>query len=194
MVSEKVNFGGKKLDPFELVTAIFAGTGFDLREDWYGNKTQLGRRSRMIGQNGRHDVLRDVANTDFLQACTILHTREHRLRREHEGVPATELPQVSCRRGAVLELPVTAYREHAASVEGGFMEAAKLMNEHKIVWHKDVPYPPLIVGLAAAFAISREGQAAAAREKPASWFWCMTLGELYGSATERGSLATCLSS
>lgn len=35
----------------------------------------------------------------------------------------------------------------------GFIEAGTFLNEHKIIWHKDVPYPPLVVGLAATFAI-----------------------------------------
>ena len=39
LVFEKVNVGGKKLDAFELVTAIYAADNFDLREDWHGVKT-----------------------------------------------------------------------------------------------------------------------------------------------------------
>jgi hypothetical protein len=33
---EKVNVDGKKLDAFELVTAVYAAGSFDLRPDWYG--------------------------------------------------------------------------------------------------------------------------------------------------------------
>jgi len=36
LVFEKVNVGGKKLDAFELVTAIYAASNFDLRRDWNG--------------------------------------------------------------------------------------------------------------------------------------------------------------
>ena len=38
LVFEKVNVGGKKLDAFELVTAIYAAHEFDLREDWNGSQ------------------------------------------------------------------------------------------------------------------------------------------------------------
>ena len=34
LVFEKVNTGGKALDAFELVTAMYAGERFHLRDDW----------------------------------------------------------------------------------------------------------------------------------------------------------------
>src|SRR5690606_31483865 len=36
LVFEKVNTGGKPLDAFELVTAMYAAEGHELRRDWYG--------------------------------------------------------------------------------------------------------------------------------------------------------------
>jgi hypothetical protein len=187
LVFEKVNVGGKKLDAFELVTAIYAADGFDLRSDWYGpvDKSAPGRRLRIIGGPNRRDVLAEVANTDFLQACTLLHTRTNRMKRVKEGLEGKELPQVSCRRDALLALSLEAYRTYADAVERGFVEAAGFLNEQKIIWHKDVPYPPQIVGLASAFAImGKAAQTVSAKEKLARWFWSVTLGELYGSATE----------
>lgn len=185
LVFEKVNVGGKKLDAFELVTAIYAASGANLREDW------AARRARIIGAPNRRDVLSQIASTDFLQACTLLHTRELRLARAAElmqtkgKIEVKELPQVSCNRDALLGLPLHAYQKHADAVEKGFIEAGSFLNEHKIIWHKDVPYPTLIVGLAATFAIlGRAAQTAAAKEKLARWFWSITLGELYGSSTE----------
>lgn len=185
LVFEKVNVGGKKLDAFELVTAIYAASGANLREDW------AARRARIIGSPNRRDVLSQIASTDFLQACTLLHTRELRLARAAELMQAKgrievkELPQVSCNRDALLGLPLHAYQKHADAVEKGFVEAGSFLNEHKIIWHKDVPYPTLIVGLAATFAIlGKTAQTAAAKEKLARWFWSITLGELYGSSTE----------
>ncbi|MBF0419610.1 MAG: DUF262 domain-containing protein [Magnetococcales bacterium] len=190
LVFEKVNVGGKKLDAFELVTAIYAGTppsGFDLRGDWNGpaDKSAPGRKERIIGSPNRCDVLSKIANTDFLQACSLMHTREQRLEKVAEGMEGKELPQVSCRRDALLALPLEAYKKHASLVEEGFREAGRFLNEHKIIWHKDIPYPPQIVVFATTFAImGREAQNAAAKEKLARWFWTVTLGELYGSATE----------
>ncbi len=187
LVFEKVNVGGKKLDAFELVTAIYASSNFDLREDWNGTQQPVrpGRRARMIGSPNRRDVLTQIASTDFLQACTLLHTRQVRNAKAAQGLKDKELPQVSCKRDALLGLPLDAYREYANDVEAGFIEAGGFLNELKIIWHKDVPYPPLIVGLASVFAIlGRDAQTAAAKQQLAQWFWCVTLGELYGSSTE----------
>ena len=39
VVFEKVNTGGKALDAFELVTAMYAASGHELRKDWYGKTT-----------------------------------------------------------------------------------------------------------------------------------------------------------
>jgi hypothetical protein len=187
LVFEKVNVGGKKLDAFELVTAIYAAAGFDLRSDWNGltgNATR-GRRARIIGSPNRRDVLAQVANTDFLQACTLLHTRANRLVKQEQGVEGKELPQVSCRRDALLALPLDAYRKHADAVERGFVEAGVFLNENKIIWHKDVPYPPQIVALASVFAIlGKTALNAAAKDMLSRWFWTIALGERYGSTTE----------
>ena len=185
LVFEKVNVGGKKLDAFELLTAIFAADDFDLRLDWRGSAETSGRRGRMVGTTNPRDVLTEIASTDFLQACTLLHTRKRRLECAKQGVEQRELPQVSCRREALLALPLMAYAEHADRVEEGFREAAGFLNEHRIVWHKDIPYPPLVTGLASTFAIlGTEARSATVRKKLAQWFWSVTLGELFGSSTE----------
>lgn len=185
LVFEKVNVGGKKLDAFELLTAIFAAENFDLRLDWRGSADGMGRRGRMVGTPNPRDVLTKVASTDFLQACTLLHTRARRLAHGRERAGPRELPQVSCRRDALLALPLAGYQAHADDVEAGFKDAAGFLNEHRIIWHGDIPYPPLVTGLASAFAIlGSEGRSAAAKEKIARWFWSVTLGELFGSSTE----------
>ncbi|MBF8272714.1 MAG: uncharacterized protein HW380_1819 [Magnetococcales bacterium] len=190
LVFEKVNVGGKKLDAFELVTAIYAGTppdGFDLRSDWNGpsDKSAPGRKDRIIGTPNRCDVLTKIASTDFLQACSLLYTREKRLEKVVAGLEGKELLQISCRRDALLALPLAAYKQYAPAVEQGFREAGHFLNEHKIIWHKDIPYPPQIVALAATFAImGKEAQTAVAKGQLARWFWSITLGELYGSSTE----------
>jgi hypothetical protein len=187
LVFEKVNVGGKKLDAFELVTAIYASDRFDLREDWSGSlkPPTPGRQGRITGIKYHRDVLSHVASTDFLESCTLLHTREKRLAKAADGLSGKELPRVSCNRDALLSLPLAAYKQYADSVEKGFIEAGAFLNELKIIWHKDIPYPPLVVGLASTFAIlGRDAQTAAAKAKLAQWFWSVTLGELYGSSTE----------
>jgi len=187
LVFEKVNVGGKKLDAFELVTAIYAAEEFDLRTDWLGDGTakQPGRRATLIGLQNRCDVLTKIASTDFLQACTLLHTRDKRLAREQQGYTGKELPQVSCNRDALLALPVSAYKQYADTVQAGFIAAGHFLNELKIIWHKDIPYPPQRIALAATFAIlGNKAQTAVAKQQLAQWFWSVTLGELYGSSTE----------
>ena len=120
LVFEKVNVGGKKLDAFELVTAVYAASKFDLREDWNGPKHPPlpGRKARMIGSPNRRDVLTQIASTDFLQACTLLHTRDNRLLKHSEGLRDKDLPQVSCKRDALLGLPLAAYKKWADAIEG----------------------------------------------------------------------------
>lgn len=186
LVFEKVNVGGKKLDAFELVTAVYAADQFDLREDWNGNpQGMLGRRQRMIGFPNRRDVLTQIANTDFLQACTLLHTMAIRREREKAGAQGKDLPQVSCKRESLLGLPLGAYTEYADNVEDGFIQAGAFLNERKIIWNKDIPYPPQVVGLAAVFAsLGHKAETTAAKEKLARWFWAGALGELYGSSTD----------
>ncbi len=187
LVFEKVNVGGKKLDVFELLTAIYAAHNFDLRHDWGGpdDRSETGRRERILGSPYPRNVLTQVSSTDFLKACSLLHTRKRWLERANEGFQGRDLPEISCKRDALLALPLDSYRRHADAVEEGMREAAAFLNEQKIIWYKDLPYRDLIVGLASTFAIlGREAQTTAAREKIARWFWCVTLGELYGSSTD----------
>lgn len=194
LVFEKVNVGGKKLDAFELVTAIFATDNFDLREDWYGRpalaqesdtKPKPGRYKAMLGEVSQRDVLTTLANTDFLQACTVLHTLALRKIKALEGAKGPDLPRVSCNRDALLGLPLSAYKAYADSVQQGFCEAARFLSDLRIIRHRDMPYPPIRVALAAVFALLEQKEwTAAAKEKLKQWFWCISLGELYGSSTE----------
>ena len=187
LIFEKVNMGGEPLDTFELLTAMYSAEYFDLRQDWNGplDKSEPGRRDRILGSPNRIDVLSGVAKTDFLQACALLYTHETRLARERDGAEGRDLPQVSCNRDALLALPLQAYRKHADTVENGFREAASFLHEQKLISQRDVPYAPLLVGLAATFAIlGRAALTVPAKDKIKRWFWSATLGELYGSATE----------
>lgn len=75
LVFEKVNTGGKPLDAFELVTAMYSAKGYRLRDDWMGAPGSPGQHARlqtfghMAGQN--HGVLEKIASTDFLQAVAL---------------------------------------------------------------------------------------------------------------------------
>ena len=189
LIFEKVNTGGKPLDTFELLTAIYAAEKFDLREDWSGplDKSKPGRRERILGSPNRIDVLGGVSSIDFLQACALIHTLEVRLAKERDGVEDRLLPQVSCNRETLLALPLEAYNKYAGAVERGFREAASFLHELKVISQYDVPYAPLLVGLAAIYAVlgqERRIVSAEGKRKIERWFWSVTLGEVYGSATD----------
>jgi hypothetical protein len=187
LVFEKVNVGGKKLDPFELVTAIYAASSFDLREDWNGTPghPEKGRKGRMFDKENPRRVLKNIESTDFLQACTLLHTRRKRLAAEEAGLKGPDLPQITCKREALLALPLESYEANADSVERGYIDAADFINELKIILPRDVPYPPQITALATAISIlGNDFHSVPARDKLAQWFWAIALGEQYGSSTE----------
>lgn len=185
-VFEKVNVGGKKLDAFELVTAIYAADDFDLRADWLGEKNsrEPGRLERLRGPQPKKGVFKDLASTDFLQACTVLHTMDQREAAVKAGMTGKEIPPVSCRREVMLGLPLDAYQRYADVVESGFQEAARFLNSQKIIWGRDVPYPPQMVALAAFFARRGTRLSSPEQAKLAKWYWRGVLGEYYGSATE----------
>lgn len=181
LVFEKVNTGGKKLDAFELLTAIFASDGFELRKDWYGEHSVKGRLTRLAA----FPTLKNIANTDFLQAVSLLHTKEKRTADVAAGKVGKEPAAVSCTRASILSLPLGAYTKHADAVEAGFIKAAKFLRSLKIYWVHDVPYKTQLVPLAAVLSeIGDLWDQDAVRRRVARWFWCGVFGELYGSAVE----------
>lgn len=185
-VFEKVNVGGKKLDAFELVTAIFAGDAYDLREDWDGaGPSAPGRRLRMVGTHNRRDVLADIGAADFLRACTLMHTHAERAKAEAQGKTGADLPAVSVRRDALLALPLDGYRAFADPVEEGCRKAADFLNERRIIWSRDLPYPaPTLVMACVHAMLGPRAETAAAADKLDRWYWSMALGELYGMSPE----------
>ena len=125
LVFEKVNTGGKKLDAFELLTAIYAADEFELRKDWYGDpKTSIEGRLHRLRK--RHP-LEEIASTDFLQALALLSTRDRRRQAEQAGKTGRDLPPVSCTRAAILDLPLNDYKRYADQVEYGFDLAARFL-------------------------------------------------------------------
>ncbi len=189
VVFEKVNTGGKPLDAFELVTAMYAADGHELRRDWYGKEGELGRQHRFIEKLRPADedsgIIAQVSNTDFLHAISLFHTRERRREAEAAGKQGKELPAVSGNRNALLNLPLTAYKKYEKQVEEGFMRAAKFLHMLNIYRVFDLPYQTQVVPLAAI--LSDMGDAwehEANRAKLVQWYWNGVFGELYGSATE----------
>lgn len=189
VVFEKVNTGGKALDAFELVTAMYAASGHELRKDWYGDENNKGRLARLKDTlrpaDSEAGIIAGVGNTDFLQAISLFHTRERRREAEAAGRQGKELPAVSGNRQALLSLPLEAYKKYEAQVERGFVQAAKFLHTLHIYRIFDLPYQSQIVPLAAILAeIGNGWENEATRTKLVQWYWNGVFGELYGSAVE----------
>lgn len=189
LVFEKVNTGGKPLDAFELVTAMYAARGYRLRDDWYGSSSDIGQHKRlqsfghMAGQ--RCGVLEKIASTDFLQAIALLHTKKVRQDAMAAGIKEGDLPAVRATRQSLLDLPLEAYTTKKDKVERGFTTAAKFLRQQFIYRAVDLPYHTQLVPLAAILAeIGDKWEHAENRRKLARWYWCGIFGELYGSAVE----------
>lgn len=189
VVFEKVNTGGKPLDAFELVTAMYAAEGHELRKDWYGDETTKGRH-RLFAETlhpagADTGIIANVSNTDFLQAVSLFYTRERRREAERAGKQGKELPAVTGNRQALLNLPLRAYKQYEAQVERGFVQAAKFLHMLHIYRIFDLPYQSQIVPLAAILAdIGDAAEHDTIRAKLVKWYWNGVFGELYGSAVE----------
>lgn len=189
LVFEKVNTGGKPLDAFELVTAMYAAQGFRLRDDWYGVDGQPGMQHRlqMFGRASeqKFGVLEKVASTDVLQAIALLHTAKIREDEIAAGKKDSELSAVRATRQSLLDLPLDAYKTYRIAVEEGFKTAAKFLRQHHVYRVIDLPYQGQLVPFAAILAkVGSKWEHAAVKEKLARWYWCGIFGELYGSAIE----------
>jgi hypothetical protein len=189
VVFEKVNTGGKALDAFELVTAMYAASGHELRKDWYGDDGTKGRHRRLAEAlrpaGADTGIIAEVSNTDFLQAISLFHTRDRRRAAEAAGKQGKELPAVSGNRQALLNLPLDAYKSYELQVEHGFIQAAKFLHLLHIYRIFDLPYQSQIVPLAAILAdIGDAWEHDANRAMLVRWYWNGVFGELYGSAVE----------
>lgn len=178
-VFEKVNTGGLPLNVFELLTAVFAGDAdyyassgadFRLNDDWHGIQTAW----------ASHPVLAAVENTDFLQAVTMLTTRERNLS-DNSGRP----PAVSAKREDVLKLELSDYLRWRDPLRKAFVWAAKFLADRYIFTARDVPYPKQLVPLAAIkVVLGKDADLIAVSDRLVRWYWSGVLGELYGSAIE----------
>ncbi len=192
VVFEKVNTGGKPLDAFELVTAMYAADGHELRKDWYGSESHKGRHGRLqetLRPAGSDTgILANVSNTDFLHIVSLFHTRERRRAAEQAGKQGKELPAVSGNRQALLNLPLGAYKQYEKQAEDGLVRAAKFLHLLHIYRIADLPYQTQIVPLAAILAdLGDAWEHDTHRTRLQRWYWNGVFGELYGSAVESRS-------
>ncbi len=172
LVFEKVNTGGKALDAFELVTAMYAAQDFHLRDDWKTRKEKFAKLP----------VLANVEPVEFLQAISLLHTKAVRADVVAAG---KEPPAISATRNSLLQLPLSAYETYAPLVEQGYLNAAKFLHGLNIFKARDLPYQTQLVPLAAILGeLGSTWENVAVRKSLAQWYWCGVFGELYGSAVE----------
>lgn len=189
LVFEKVNTGGKPLDAFELVTAMYAARGHRLRDDWLGanGKTGMQQRLQAYGRAAeqRFGVLEKIAPTDVLQAIALLHTLDERERAIVAGKKDSELPAVRATRQSLLDLPLEGYLKHRDVVEDGFRKVVQFLRSRHIYRALDLPYQGQLTPFAAILArIGPRWENSAVKDKLARWFWCGIFGELYGSSSE----------
>lgn len=174
-VFEKVNTGGVALTVFELLTATYAADDFNLRQDWEGRKATMAQDA----------VLKELENTDFLQAVTLLSTYDARKAALAVGEDPRRAPGVSCKREEILRLPLDRYRRWADVATDGFRRAAKMLFEQRVFAVRDLPYRTQLVPLAAILGVlGNEVEKAGVRDRILRWYWCGVFGELYGAGIE----------
>lgn len=189
LVFEKVNTGGKPLDAFELLTAMYAARGHKLRDDWLGADGHKGMQTRLEEFGRAADqkvgVLGKVASTDVLQAIALRYTKKIRQEKIAAGVKENDLPAIRATRQSLLDLPLEGYLEFRDSVEAGFKRVGKFLRQQHIHRVIDLPYQTQLVPLAAIFSeIGEKAEHAGHMEKISRWYWCGIFGELYGGAFE----------
>ncbi|MET4704501.1 DUF262 domain-containing protein [Frigoribacterium sp. UYMn621] len=189
VVFEKVNTGGKALDAFELITAMYAADGYELRKDWYGGPGEPGLHKHFSEYlrlpNAPEGILANVDSTDVLHVISLFHTRDRRVAAEASGKAGKELPQIIGNRAALLNLPLSGYKKHLPQAIHGFELAAKFLMTLRIYRPYDLPYQSQIIPLAAILGEHPEIlEHVADREMLTRWYWNGVFGELYGSTTE----------
>ena len=178
-VFEKVNTGGLQLNVFELLTATFAGdpdyfnehhTDFRLNDDWQETKKRF----------SEYPTLGLLENTDFLQAVTLLTTRERNLA-DTSAKPAG----VSAKREDVLKLTLPDYLKWVEPLREAFLWVSDFLADLHIFNPKFVPYPKQLVPLATIKVVmGKDADLLGPRKQLVRWYWSGILGELYGGAIE----------
>ena len=146
-----------------------------------------GRRSAMEpGPAPEYRILREVSNTDFLQAVTLLATAARRAAggRRGRGRRAPAPDRLQARRHA---------QAHARRVP-----ALRTCNRQRDAGRREIPARPAPVRHQVpavrqpadpacrdtGHRWTRTAQVVGAQQKLARWYWCGVFGELYGGTTE----------
>lgn len=161
---EKINSQGKALTTFELLTARFAISGFNLRKDWTDRRRALSK----YGATSRLSAM------DFVRAVTLLVT----YRRGEQG------ESVSCKPKAILSLSQEEYESAAADIEAGFGHVGKFAKKEGILAPAHIPYVPQLITLAVVMSCLGDTTRKEAQKKLRQWFWCVVFGEMYSQSAD----------
>ncbi|MGQ7847333.1 GmrSD restriction endonuclease domain-containing protein [Granulosicoccus sp. 3-233] len=182
-VFQRANLGGAQLTVFEILNAKYAAAGFSLRDDWHGSLRQniVSRKARIA----RNPLLEDIEETDFIQAVTLLHTHDLRLKALAKGRTGKQLVPISAKRNDVLSLPLDAWKNWATQLEAAYEHVAYFLRAEALYHRRELPYRVQLVPLVSLMArIGDRWRETQNRDKIARWFWCGILGELYDGAVE----------
>ncbi|MEB3214758.1 MAG: DUF262 domain-containing protein [Nostocales cyanobacterium 94392] len=169
-VFEDTNTAGCDLNVFDLMSSSYCVGDFSLRDDWKSREARF----------QSFKVLRNVRNTDFMQAVTLVAGYVRRIEAANQGWNLDKLPGVSCGRSEVLKLATEEYASWADRVHRGFEEAARFLHSQKIFDAKDVAYPIQLVALSAILTILGErSRSYKVRGMLERWLWCGMFGEIY---------------
>lgn len=166
-IFENVNTGGVPLTVFELVTAIYASDGFNLREDW--------EKIQGVFKKLKVNLLKKIEPHYFLMAMSLL-------------VSYQNGSAVTCKKRDILRMSLQDYKANRDALVNGFKLANNFVVHLGIYATRDLPYETQLIPLAAIFAYDETHNKLLnlpnAKDKLAHWFWCGVFGELYGGANE----------
>ena len=181
-VFENVNTRGVALTVFELLTASYAadpdyerehGRYFHLPQEWSLVRDRL----------ARNNAVREIDDTDFLRAITLVST--HFQRRGRPGVDPFKQPAASSKRDDILNLELAEYLRWAPEIELALEWSAAFLARQGIFAAEDLPYRSQISALATIRTVlGAEADNKDADEKIGRWFWCGVLGEQYSGSLD----------
>lgn len=169
-VFEDTNTSGCDLNFFDLMTASYCADSFSLRDDWKCREIRLKSLK----------VLRNLRNTDFIQAVTLVAGYARRQKALSANVSWEKLPAINCRRLEVLKLLPEEYQTWADPVMKGFEEAARFLHSQKIFDANDIAYPIQLVALTAVLTVlGKQSESEQVRSSLKHWLWSGMFGEIY---------------
>ncbi|MCQ2348178.1 MAG: DUF262 domain-containing protein [Paludibacteraceae bacterium] len=166
-IFENVNTGGVPLTVFELVTAIYASEGHDLRKDWEDIKADF--------KQLKVNLLKNLEPHYFLMAMSLLVSYQ-------KGVTVT------CKKRDILKMEYLDYKQNRDILVQGFKDAANFIVHLGIYSTRNIPYETQLIPLASIFAYDNSHDKLLnlpnSKGLLAQWYWCGVFGELYGGANE----------